>query len=134
MQYINPKTNTIYSGDRAHWTHIPVTSESPSPYHVPVVEGGEHTGWEEDADAKREAMDAMTATRFQAKAALDDAGLLDQVEAYMQGDDVPRRVKLAWQEASFRRGSKMVADIGAELGLTEEQIDGLFLAAQEIDA
>ena len=134
MQYINPKTNTIYSGDRAHWTHIPVTSESPSPYHVPGVEGGEHTGWEEDADAKREAMDAMTATRFQAKAALDDAGLLDQVEAYMQGDDVPRRVKLAWQEASFRRGSKMVADIGAELGLTEEQIDGLFIAAQEIEA
>ena len=134
MQYIDPKTNTVYSGDRAHWTHIPVTSERPSPYHVPVVEGGEHTGWEEDTDAKRESIDAMTASRFQAKAALDDAGLLDQVEAYMQGDDVPRRVKLAWQEASFRRGSKMIADIAAELGLTEEQIDKLFIAAQEIEA
>ena len=89
---------------------------------------------ERKAQAERARLDAMTATRFQAKAALDDAGLLDQVEAYMQGDDVPRRVKLAWQEASFRRGSKMVADIGAELGLTEEQIDGLFLAAQEIES
>ena len=52
MQYINPKTNTVYSGDRAHWTHIPVTSEQPSPYHVPVVEGGEHTGWEPTPDAR----------------------------------------------------------------------------------
>ena len=86
------------------------------------------------AQADRERLDAITVSRFQAKAALDDAGLLDQVEAYMLGEDVPRRVKLAWQEASFRRGSKMVADIGAELGLTEEQIDGLFLAAQEIEA
>ena len=89
---------------------------------------------ERKAQAERERLDAITVSRFQAKAALDDAGLLDQVEAYMQGDDVPRRVKLAWQEAGFRRGSKMIADIGAELGLTEEQIDGLFLAAQEIDA
>ena len=134
MQYIDSKTNTVYSGDRAHWTHIPVASERPSPYHVPVIEGGEHTGWEEDADVKREAMDAMTATRFQAKAALDDAGLLDQVEAYMQGDDVPRRVKLAWQEASFRRGSNVVNQIGAELDLSEADMDQLFIAAQEIEA
>ena len=134
MQYINHKTNTLYSGDRAHWRDIPVSFERPSPYHVPVVEDGEHTGWEEDADAKREAMDAMTATRFQAKAALDDAGLLDQVEAYMQGDDVPRRVKLAWQEASFRRGSNVVNQIGAELDLSEADMDQLFIAAQEIEA
>ena len=134
MQYINHKTNTLYSGDRAHWRDIPVSSERPSPYHVPVVEDGEHMGWEEDADAKREAMDAITATRFQAKAALDDAGLLDQVETYMQGDDVPRRVKLAWQEASFRRDSNVVNQIGAELDLSEADMDQLFIAAQEIEA
>lgn len=84
--------------------------------------------------AERERLDAITVTRFQAKAALDNAGLLDSVESYMQGDDVPRLVKLAWEEASFRRGSKMIKDIGAELGLSEEQIDSLFLAAQEIEA
>ena len=88
----------------------------------------------EEAQAERERLDAMTATRFQAKAALDDAGLLDQVEAYMSGDDVPKRVKLAWQEASFRRGSNMVNQIGAELGLSEADMDNLFLAAQQIDA
>ena len=89
---------------------------------------------EREAQAERERLDAMTASRFQAKAALDDAGLLDQVEAYMAGDDVPRRVKLAWQEASFRRGSKMVNDIGSELGLSEQDMDDLFKAAREIEA
>ena len=95
---------------------------------------------DEKANAERERLDAMTATRFQAKAALDDVQadenttLLDKVEDYMAGDDVPRRVKLAWQEASFRRGSNMVNDIGAELGLSESEIDELFKAAREIDA
>ena len=87
---------------------------------------------EKKAQAERERLDNMTATRFQAKAALDDAGLLDQVEDYMSSDDVPRRVKLAWQEASFRRGSKMVNDIGTELGLSEEDMDNLFKAARDI--
>jgi len=86
------------------------------------------------AQNERARLDAMTASRFQAKAAMDDAGLLDQVESYMAGDDVPRRVKLAWQEASFRRGSNMVNQIGTELGLSESEIDNLFLAAQQIDA
>ena len=86
------------------------------------------------AKRERERLDAMTASRFQAKAAMDDAGLLDQVEDYMAGDDVPRRVKLAWEEASFRRGSKMVNDIGAELGLSESEIDELFKVAREIEA
>ena len=89
---------------------------------------------EKEAQAERDRLDAMTASRFQAKAAMDDAGLLDQVEAYMSGDDVPRRVKLAWQEASFRRGSNMVNQIGSELGLSEADMDNLFLAAQQIDA
>ena len=89
---------------------------------------------DEKAQAERDRLDAMTASRFQAKAALDDAGLLDQVEAYMEGEDVPRRVKLAWQEASFRRGSNMVNQIGSELGLSEADMDNLFLAAKEIDA
>jgi len=57
MQYINHKTNTLYSGDRAHWRDTPVSSERPSPYHVPVVEDGEHTGWEVSADGLSRAYD-----------------------------------------------------------------------------
>ena len=101
---------------------------------APVPAEPDYSPDEKEAQAERDRLDAMTASRFQAKAALDDAGLLDQVEDYMAGDDVPRRVKLAWQEASFRRGSNMVNQIGAELGLSQEEMDGLFKAAREIDA
>ena len=86
------------------------------------------------AQAERERLDAITVSRFQAKAALDDAGLLDQVEDYMAGDDVPRRVKLAWQEAQFKRGSRMINDLAGEFDLSEEKLDELFLAAKEIEA
>ena len=88
---------------------------------------------EEKARAERERLDAITVSRFQAKAALLEAGLLDQVQEYIDGPDVPSLVKLAWQEAGFRRGSKMIKDIGSELGLTEEQMDNLFLQAQKIE-
>ena len=121
-----------------------ITEAPPADLHVPEWQNG---AWVEaeteeqkkaredaEAEAKRERLDAMTATRFQAKAAMDDVGLLDQVEAYMAGEDVPRLAKLAWQEASFRRGSNMVNQIGAELGLSEEDMDNLFIVAKEIDA
>ena len=121
-----------------------ITEAPPEGLHVPQWDGAKWIEGETDdqkqtreqaeADAERERLDAMTATRFQAKAAMDDAGLLDQVEAYMSSEDVPRRVKLAWQEASFKRGSNMVNQIGTELGLSESEIDNLFLAAQQIDA
>ena len=86
------------------------------------------------ADDYRAKMDAITVSRFQAKAALDDAGLLDAIEGYMSGDNVSRRVKLAWKEASFSRGSKMVQDVAGAFDLTTEQLDDLFIAAQEIIA
>ena len=46
MQYIDHQTHTLYSGDRAHWRDVPVTSEPPDQWATPVVEGGEHVGWE----------------------------------------------------------------------------------------
>ena len=121
-----------------------ITDAPPEDLHVPEWQNGawvegetaeqKQAREEAEAQAERERLDNTRVTRFQAKAALDDAGLLDQVEAYMAGEDVPRRVKLAWQEASFRRGSNMVNQIGGELGLSEADMDQLFLAAQEIDA
>ena len=86
------------------------------------------------AEAERARLDAITVSRFQAKAALDDAGLLDDIEAYMASDDVPRRVRLAWQEAQFKRGSRMVNDLAEEFDLSEQELDELFLAAKEIEA
>ena len=86
------------------------------------------------AEAERAQLDAITVSRFQAKAALDDAGLLDAIENYMTSDEVPRRVKLAWQEAQFKRGSKMINDLAGEFDLSEQTLDELFLAAKEIEA
>ena len=86
------------------------------------------------ADAERARLDAITVSRFQAKAALDDAGLLDDIEDYMTSDEAPRRVRLAWQEAQFKRGSRMVNDLAGEFDLSEQQLDELFLAAREIEA
>ena len=121
-----------------------ITESPPTDFHVPEwqndkwAEGetAEQKQAREDAEAQaeRERMDNIHVTRFQAKAALDDAGLLDKVEAYMAGEDVSRRAKLAWQEASFRRGSNMVNQIGSEFGLSEADMDQLFLAAREIEA
>lgn len=94
--------------------------------------------WEVDQEAKdkaeRERLDRISVSRFQAKVALYEADLLEQVQEYMDGLEVPMKVKLAWEEASFTRGSNMVNDIGSELGLSESEIDALFQAAQEVEA
>ena len=120
-----------------------ITDAPPSDLHVPAWENGAWVEGETDEQreareeaedkAERERLDAITVTRFQAKAALLQAGLLDQVQSYIDGPDVPDLVKLAWQEAGFRRGSKMINDIGSELGLSEAQMDDLFLTARGID-
>lgn len=45
--FIEIRRNIYYQAEqKKHWRDIPVTSERPSPYHVPVVEDGEHMGWE----------------------------------------------------------------------------------------
>jgi len=94
--------------------------------------------WEVDQEAKdkaeREELDRISVSRFQAKVALYEAGLLEQVQEYMEGPEVPMKVKLAWEEASFQRGSNMANTIGSELGLSASEIDDLFKAAQEVEA
>ena len=74
-------------------------------------------------------------TRFQAKAALLGAGLLEQVEVYMALPDTPMVTKLAWTETQdFERASPTVAGLAALLGLTSEQVDELFITASGITA
>lgn len=74
-------------------------------------------------------------TKFQAKAALLGAGLLAQVEAYMADPGTPAITKLAWTETlHFERSSPTVAGLAALLGLTEAQVDTLFLTASQIEA
>jgi len=72
-------------------------------------------------------------TRFQARAALMQAGLLTQAQTVIAGAD--EFTKLAWSDAQeFLRSSPTVAAMGAAMGLTSAQLDQLFLAAAEIKA
>jgi len=68
MQYINHQTHTLYSGDRAHWRDIPVTSAPPDQWATPVVEDGNHVGWEPDQAAAQEAYRAAIAAHIDAVA------------------------------------------------------------------
>lgn len=74
-------------------------------------------------------------SRFQARAALLSAGLLDDVEAAMASPDTPRITQLAWQDAQeFRRDSPTVAAMASMFGLSDSQLDDLFLMASGITA
>lgn len=74
-------------------------------------------------------------TAFQARAALAGAGLLSVVTAHMAAlpaDDVSR---IAWEYAGgFKRTSPTIAALAPVLGLSDAQIDALFVAAAQIDA
>lgn len=72
----------------------------------------------------------------QARLALLGAGLLPQVEAAFDQMDEPERsaVIIEWEYATeLRRDHPLVASLAAALGLTEQQVDDLFIAASQID-
>lgn len=74
-------------------------------------------------------------SRFQARAALHLAGLLDQVQALMDNPATDPLARLAWQDAQeFRRSSPTVLSMGAALGMTDPQLDQLFTQAATIQA
>lgn len=73
-------------------------------------------------------------SRFQARAALLAAGLLDQIDAAVAAAD-DAMLKLAWAEAvEFPRTSPAIAKLAAAIGLTDEQVDQLFENAIQISA
>lgn len=93
-------------------------------------------------DAEAEALRPVPApvvpqvvSRFQARAALHLAGLLDDVEAMMALPETPVLAKLAWADAQeFKRDSPSLLGIAGALGLTETQLDDLFTTAAGIEA
>ncbi len=77
----------------------------------------------------------FSVSRFQARAALHLAGLLDDVEALMAAQDTPALAKLAWADAmEFERQSPTIAALAGAVGLTEQDIDALFVTAAGIKA
>ena len=80
-------------------------------------------------------MPQQTVSRFQAKAALSNAGLLAQVETLMSDPAINPIARLAWSDAQeFHRTSPTVAAMAQALGLSAAQLDALFAAAAEITA
>ncbi|MTD34141.1 hypothetical protein [Paludibacterium denitrificans] len=73
-------------------------------------------------------------TRFQARGALYQAGLLDKVEAFITAEGTDMMLKLAWQDAqTFKRYSPFITGVGQLLGLTDAQLDALFVSASLIE-
>jgi hypothetical protein len=70
---------------------------------------------------------------LQCRLALMGAGLLNPVEALMAATATPAHVRIAWEYATqFERGSPMIAATAAMLGLTDAQLDDLFVAGAAI--
>lgn len=77
----------------------------------------------------------QTVARFQAKVALLQAGHLDNIEAYMSRPDTNRVTQMAWQDAQeFQRQSPTVLALAKLLGMTDTQLDDLFVVASKIVA
>lgn len=76
-----------------------------------------------------------TVTRFQALATLAAGGYLDTVHTYI--DALPRSniTRLAFENAGdWERTSPTVNALAAMLGLTDTQVDELFVAAAQVSA
>lgn len=72
-------------------------------------------------------------TPRQAQIALAHAGLLDDVESLMSSLPASSETKISWLKAqTFKRYSSMVVSMGAALGLTELDLDNLFIAASKV--
>jgi len=81
--------------------------------------------------ALRKRRESMKVTRFQAKAAMMQAGLLDDIQEVIDASEDPL-VALAWSEAGFERLSPFVAQMQGALGLADQQLDELFDAASRV--
>jgi len=113
-------TQILYERGMEEWDAVLATS--PAPYTAPAMP--------DPIIAERA---AMTVSRFQAMAALLNAGLLSQVNVALA--DAGPLAQLAWAEATeFRRNSPTIAGLSAGLGLTDAQVDDLFRAAALITA
>lgn len=77
----------------------------------------------------------QTVTRFQALAVLSAGGYLDTVRNYINTLDPNNVQRLAWENATdWERTSPTLNALAQMLGLTESQVDDLFIAASGIKA
>ena len=115
---IDAEGNTLQSGFKLRPT-------------TPPLEPGQQ--WVEHVPAPKPPEVPEIVSRFQGRAALLQAGYLDDVETYMLTADQFERE--AWNSITeMRRHSPMTIKIGQLLGLTDEIMDNLFRFAATIYA
>ena len=73
----------------------------------------------------------MAVTRGQARMALYNAGLLEQVEEAVAAADMPTKIWYSDAQTWLRQNPILTA-LGGQIGLTDDQIDDLFRAAAAI--
>ena len=86
-------------------------------------------------DGMRTVTDVQSVTMRQARLALHAAGLLTLVDAAIAGMPEPDKTaaSITWEfAATVDRGFGMVPQLAAALGMTETQIDDLFIAAAKL--
>lgn len=111
--------STVPGGDRANFTGIPGAEWEVRPYVVPVI-------------TAPSPVVPPSVTMRQARLALLGAGLLASVNAVIEAMGEPTRsaAQIEWEYSNeLQRGNALVAALGPALGLTESEIDQLFITA-----
>lgn len=106
----------------------------PAPSAVDIVEiivkhhGGEFTIFDDTVQQNPDT--EVKVTTMQARLALEDAGLLDVIDAYVE--TLGKRASTKWHYSSFIYRSDPLFDTVISSGtLTSQQIDDLFIAASQ---
>ena len=77
----------------------------------------------------------QSVTRFQALAILAAGGYLDTVRTYIATLDQNNVQRLAWENAAdWERSSPTLNALATMLGLSNAQVDDLFIAASQVSA
>lgn len=77
----------------------------------------------------------MVVSPYQGKVALLNAGILNNVETIINGPNADVLARLAWDNAKeWRRLSPMILSLATAIGLTDAQVDELFVEASKVSA
>ena len=130
-----------YTHTRDHVKHMPVTGRATT--EAPPIETGKYAirrgdQWvlenEKAVPPVRPTPVPQVVSRFQARACLLINNKLDEVEQAVQDSNDPM-IQLAWQEAvEWERDSPTINALGAAIGLTQEDLDELFIQGAQIKA
>lgn len=115
---------------------VPVANELYADVEAWLAEGNvlaEFSGYPEIPPQEIEVPERVS--RMQAEMKLHRAGLLGQVDMIMQDPATDPEIVIAWQAATeVRRNSPTVAQLASRLGLTDAELDDLFIDAVKIEA